>query len=256
MTTIICPIDFSPNSINAAHTALILSKKTGAQLEFLHLTENSNTAISERLKVEIEHLGYQFGAQNLDDFGFTVLNKSLISYINDSDEKKGVGLVVIGTNGISSIQEFYKGSNTEKIAGSVDFSVLIIPESFNNRAFENIMYLTDYEDFSLVDIESLLFFIKLFDAKLEVVHFSAEETEVSKKMFNDFVKNVKEYTKNHPSISFTREISSDKENGLMSHLVSKNNDLVVVHKKNFESNDGSKTDLLTKMAAFPLLILR
>lgn len=256
MNTIICPVDFSDTSINAAYHAYIIAEQTGAVLEFLHQSSEDSIRFNERLKSEMERMGYLIDKNGSAEFGFTLVKNSLIDYINQSDREKAVGLVVIGTNGVSNLVEFYEGTNTQKIAGSLDYSVLVIPATFTAKTFNRLLFMTDYEDSSIPDIDSLLFFTNLFNSQLEILHISAEENSISKGKYDEFVQEVKSKSGNHSKISFKRIISTDKEVSVMEEWINKDADLVVMHKKSFSPNDGSKTDLLTRMAVFPLLILR
>lgn len=256
MTSLICPVDFSQTSINAARLAVIISRLTGSKLEFTHVSNDPEAQTSERIRTEIEKLGYRFGGQPTDDFAVTVLKSHLAEYINGKPEEEGLGLVIMGTDGISNITEFYQGTHTENIAGKSDVPVLVVPSTFSGSEFKKILFLTDYEDTAYIDIEALLFFCSMFKSDLEVVHFSNEENEISQKAYQLFVDVISEYSGSISNLKFTRIVNPDKETALLAHAIESEADLIVVHKGNFETNDGSKTDLLTRMAAIPLLILK
>lgn len=147
MQRILVPTDFSENAGHALRVAAKLAVKAKAKLEVVHVnttvayspplpeyyggdlydtTEYYETAARElyNLKKEITETPEFAGL----DIETRVEEGFLFSSIRRAAEEDHVDLIVIGTKGASGVNEFFLGSNTEKVIRTAPCPVLTVPE--------------------------------------------------------------------------------------------------------------------------------
>ncbi|AEI48461.1 universal stress protein [Runella slithyformis] len=157
MKKILVPTDFSGFAHNALEVAADLALKTNAEIILLHANEKMVTAtpmaeyylydkaiedeyldmVTESLKktlVEIADNG-KFARVKIQT---AVIGGPMVGVIEDFVKDHAIDLVVMGTRGVSGMEEFIVGSNTEKVIRRVKCPVLAIPNlpsSFNKIVF-------------------------------------------------------------------------------------------------------------------------
>lgn len=157
MKKILVPTDFSGFAHNALEVAADLALKTNAEIMLLHANEKMVTAtpmaeyylydkaiedeyldmVTESLKktlVEIADNG-KFARVKIHT---AVIGGPMVGVIEDFVKDHAIDLVVMGTRGVSGMEEFIVGSNTEKVIRRVKCPVLAIPNlpsSFNKIVF-------------------------------------------------------------------------------------------------------------------------
>lgn len=157
MKKILVPTDFSGFAHNALEVAADLALKTNAEIMLLHANEKMVTAtplaeyylydkaiedeyldmVTESLKktlVEIADNG-KFARVKIQT---AVIGGPMVSVIEDFVKDHAIDLVVMGTRGVSGMEEFIVGSNTEKVIRRVKCPVLAVPNqpgSFNKIVF-------------------------------------------------------------------------------------------------------------------------
>lgn len=179
---ILCPIDFSSASVNAANWI-------AAFLEFLedgelHLIHSVNTKKRGSMFLNIEDILFEKAEidmqQLLSDLetNFKKVNFSSKIYISDPKSlivalcnKGEYDWVVTGTKGLSSLKDMTIGSVTEYIINNVKIPVLAIPEESAFNKFEKMVLGVDdkiLEEGAV--LETLKSLCNLFDAELFMVH--------------------------------------------------------------------------------------
>jgi nucleotide-binding universal stress UspA family protein len=146
MNRILVPTDFSPNSQPAVHVAATLAQTTGAEIVLLHvdvsmayvspLTEYSLTtefsveayaidaaeqmaAIKQELMLAPDYINLNITTR--------VESGDLYQVIQRVAEEDEADLIVMGTRGAHGAEEFFFGSNTEKVIRSAKCPVLTVP---------------------------------------------------------------------------------------------------------------------------------
>lgn len=255
MSTIICPVDFKEPSFRAAGYAATIAGKTNSKLIFLHALTESEAQVRDRLSAGIQRIGYNAEHLMGSNFSFLMSKDGLLTSLNQIGKVEDIGLIVMASDGLSNLKEFYEGSHTENVAGKTPYPVLSIPVSHLGDRISSIVFATDYESTSLVDTESLLLFAQVFSARVSVVHVSRSENEISQRIFTDFKdKLIQLFGKEQLNVE--RVVGEDVETSLLQLAVEEKADLIVVHKDHFDVLDGSKTDTLLRMAEFPVLVLK
>jgi nucleotide-binding universal stress UspA family protein len=166
MKKILVPIDISLNSKNALHIAAEIAVKAGARLELIHANvatiysmplseyaamaeygndedyEETATVALEKLKLELRETP-AFAKLKI---GVRVAEGFLHSCIREVAEEDKVDLVVMGTKGVSGLQEFLVGSNTEKVIRTAPCPVLAVPAGVEKFELKTVLLPSTLKD--------------------------------------------------------------------------------------------------------------
>ncbi len=142
---ILAPIDFSVHSMDAMRAAMELAKDVGAEVHLMHViaphhhfiplplaTSGEESRELVREAAMIEQAEQELARIKKDDFGdskkistFAVVGHPAQKLI-DYAKEQAIDLIVMSTNGRSSVEHMLLGGTTEKIVRSAPCSVLVI----------------------------------------------------------------------------------------------------------------------------------
>lgn len=204
MKRILVPTDFSSHAENALKVASNIARKNNSEILLLHMLElpsQMNDAITGGIGIPEIMLFIKKGNETLqkiseqeylNDINVTTYVKlkkaseGILSFI----KKNEIDLIVMGSNGISGIEELLIGSNTEKVVRLSDVPVLVIKNT-NELKNNNFIFASDFSKEIKNPFKKMIEFTKLFEAKLHLVMIctpnSFKSSHVSKKIMNDFI---------------------------------------------------------------------
>ena len=148
---IIACIDFSDNSIRAAHRAAEIARQDGAQLRLVHIYRPpiyadsdigwlgpafpmiQEPSIIDDISNRLERLGYDLGKEyDLQDLS-TVVHRypSVTKGLYESSKEMNADLIVLGTRGRTGFRTLYLGTTAESLIHGTPCSTLAVkPEGF------------------------------------------------------------------------------------------------------------------------------
>jgi nucleotide-binding universal stress UspA family protein len=195
MKKILLPTDFSKNAWNAIAYAVQFFKDE----ECLFYLLNTYTPVAYRIDYLVGGPAVSAIPDGGIDISLTGLEQTLakieknypnskhhfetISEFNTlTDEvsscckKEGIDLIVMGTKGASGVKEIFLGSNTIHVIRKARVPVLAIPEGYQYRRVNSIIFPTDYEvSYDVKDMKLLFEIAKRNEATLHIVHAVEEE---------------------------------------------------------------------------------
>ena len=151
MKTIISAIDFSDCSINALEHAISIAKKSKSNLLMLWVNNPNTTKtilssdLSDDLLEEVEHqftrlinkYGSEFKDTRLD---YMIREGRVYKEIVNQATESDAWLIVAGTHGSSGFEEFWIGSNANRIVTAAPCPVITIRSGINiNRELTRIV---------------------------------------------------------------------------------------------------------------------
>ncbi len=162
---ILVPTDFSAPAKEAFRTAVHLAQKGGGQIYLLNVVEpiRSYVAATDGMyidaNVEEKYIKYlRENAQGLLD-NMLQDNKpgdipvethvelgSVFAIINEMVKKEEIDLIVMGTQGVSGLDEILIGSNTEKMVRTAHCPVLAIREGVDLSQVKNVIMPTNLKE--------------------------------------------------------------------------------------------------------------
>ena len=270
MKKILCPIDFGDASINAIDYAANIAKRTGASLTLLNVLPVTAVTVDDpsftdayiHKKQENKQRLEKMVKETISSFGiecdYRVDKSEVEDDIPEVVNKENYDLVVMGTDGATSLFEYYTGSNTSKTVEKTDCPVLAIPFDFLYADIKKIVYATNYREGEDIYIKQLLDFARPFDADVAILHVSHKDTPVSKDVFTSFKNNIEEEFPEENNLHFERIIYDDVADGLEKYLSQNNVDilgLLTRHRNFFQKM--FHTSITKKMALFsdyPVLV--
>jgi nucleotide-binding universal stress UspA family protein len=209
MKRILVPTDFSAHAENALRVAAQIAKKSNSEIALLHMMEiphQMNDAITEATGIpelmlfikksnetllELKGKDYLKGIQVTEHVEFERAFDGILSFSN----KNKIDLIVMGSHGVSELEEIMVGSNTEKVVRLSEVPVLVIKKDTSELKVTNFVFASDFSKEIKKSFKKMIDFSKIFDAKLNLVTIctpnSFRPTALSEKIMTDFLTDFK-----------------------------------------------------------------
>ncbi len=225
MKRILVPTDFSKQAENALKVAVQLVKKYDCELYLMHLLDLPGTSS------EITSQNSQLGDHPPEALFFMKMAKKRFQeildrpYLKDIDVKEmvefrsafdgiidgvkehNIDLIVMGSSGASGMQEFFIGSNTEKVVRNSKVPVLVIKEEVPHFEVKDFVFATNISPKGKDSFWEALKFAKELDAK---VHLTYINTASNFKTTPEIQEELAEFTKDAPYDNFDTVIYNDE----------------------------------------------
>jgi len=141
--SILCTVDFSPESRNALHTAIALTRRFGARLTVMFVndplllaaastTDRGRRRFVERTRAELFRFVNQTirtERRSMDSIALVVLSGNPTDEILRQAKRLRADIVVIGSHGLSGIKKAFFGSTTGQVLRHATVPVLAVPPS-------------------------------------------------------------------------------------------------------------------------------
>lgn len=175
---ILVPTDYSPIAVHASIEALRMAEKMNCRISFIHyftkpwLSSGSHhrSLEAKKLKEHLVQLAAQNGIQMNMEVDFYAKDGRFETEILNFVSRHRVSLVIMGTNGASRFGARLFGSNSINLIRTSYVPVLAIPESAFVMPIENLVYATDYSDFTGISFDTMMKLAKAVDAKVTILH--------------------------------------------------------------------------------------
>ncbi|MEI6853047.1 MAG: universal stress protein [Bacteroidota bacterium] len=255
---IICPVDFSDDSLNAAHFALWLAVHLKAEVKFVY----TYNPVQPMANVFPDSFSYQIEMGNIleDDLliskqkmqkfkeGITdYVSKKLPSKVKFSthlianDPFRGIpafckkfksAMVVMGTKGLGKSKNYVAGSVALNTIEKVNIPVMVIPKDFKFAAVENfnIIYLTDFDEKDFSSFRKLMSIAGIFNPEIHCVHLEHEKSVVSQVMLDELTDKLKDIYSSY-RVDCTLIKSHDAPKSINSFIKSKGVNLLAMSEK-------------------------
>lgn len=239
MKKLLVPTDFSINAENALKIAAQFAKKNNCEIHLLHMLEipsQMNDAINQAVPIpqimnfiekSKENLqnetqkSYLDGISVCHSIDFKEPSVGILSY----SEKYDIDLIVMGSHGVTGLDEILIGSNTEKIVRLSHIPVLVVKD--DSFEFENptFVFASDFSNETKPSFKKMIQFANTFNAKLSLVTIctpnSFKSTAVAQKIMMDYVA---EFDINAYSIHIYNDTNIEK--GILNFTKETNADLI------------------------------
>ena len=218
--TIICPVDFSEASLNAIEYAAKLAQAMNGELKILNvqslfsemvLAGNSEGSTSRsvltnnKLREISDETNKMFKISCTYDIEVTQasLHKTIAGKANENN------LIVMGTNGIDDLYQYFFGTNIYNVIKKSKCPVLIVPEDVSYGAPAKIVFAWDYNSRNKFSFDKMEEFWNVFKPELVFLHASKHKTEISKDVFKALREEVIETIGNKSNVEFEQLYTDD-----------------------------------------------
>ncbi|MBO9701425.1 MAG: universal stress protein [Sporocytophaga sp.] len=273
MRVILCPVDFSENSLKALEYAAAIAAQTQTKLFILNkftLTGGekveSSDSIFDESKEEAEDKLNELRNIILTEYKDLQVDVSVTYGIEPSQvildfaEDIKADLIVMGTKGAGGFKEIFFGTTTTSVTSKASVPVLAFPVAAKPHLPKSIVYATDLKWEDRAVLHPLWNFTISLDAQLTFLYVAkGEEKGV------DAIRNEMESSEGFNRIKTTLKVhfaevkSNDVFGAIQDYANETNAGLIVLgnHEKNYleKLRKGDLTRLMTMYTEVPLLIL-
>jgi nucleotide-binding universal stress UspA family protein len=185
MKKILVPTDFSPTAEKAFRFAVNYASKingtvilyhvyTPVESTFLDTDEKRRLYNAEIEKDELKRLqrlknkfAGTYCATPIETFvGRAPITENILGFA----EQNNIDLIVMGTQGATGLKKVIIGSQASRIAEECKVPVLLIPEKFEWKEPEKIVFATNYDSSDIKAINLSIELAKAYNSRLTVVH--------------------------------------------------------------------------------------
>ena len=208
---ILVPTDFSEFAQFAIDAAILIAEKTNGEIYLLHVYDPPNVGLVDLpsdSKYFQEVLNKKLGEMKAIENTISSRNISvrtdifkgnLIENINYVDSFFNPDLILMGSHGVSGKEEWFIGSNTQKVVRKVHNKILVLKQALKDLDFKKACYVSNFEISSRVAFMEFLQFMKLFEIKdldvltIDTSSFFSQPTILMKTLAKEFKEIAKEF---------------------------------------------------------------
>jgi nucleotide-binding universal stress UspA family protein len=212
MKNILVPVDFSHASEVALRYTAELARCLKATIRLLHvhtpvvsrhnpmsflITEERGQAEREslaKLHTLIESLGERYSSVKWEP----LVESGTATDVILSLAKKDIDMIAMGTQGVSSLEKIFLGTNTAEIIEKSSCPVLAIPKSTKPYAPREILFATDYAPGDWESAKVLTDMARMLDGTITYLHVTRadDEDDLDKERdeINEFTNEIKKRT--------------------------------------------------------------
>lgn len=196
MKRILVPTDFSPTAERALRLAIDIADRSDGTIILYHAFKpEKNELVSTAADREKYNKQFEINLvkrlqrvkKRVDADGRKVSVSTIVGRVPVVDnilgfaEHNHIDLIVMGTQGASGLRKTIIGSVASKVADHADIPVLLVPEKYELKEPENILFASNYVASDRKALGWLLEFAKLFGTGVTVIHLvSAYLTDADK----------------------------------------------------------------------------
>lgn len=276
MKKILVPTDFSEYALNAAKLAAAIAKKFNARIYFLHVVSmpqyetgvlpgQSGQDIAEGLFI-LKKVKMDFQKLLSQDFLTGINVATAIQYdgvyesVVGQAKKHDIDLIVMGTHGASGyVNDFFIGSNTDKIVRLSETPVITTREEVVNPKFDKIVFASDFSEGIGKSFRKIADLASVFESTVELVRIiTRDDFYFSGPMLDS----MDVFAKDHGLVNYNCHVyaAESVQIGINEFAQRKNADLVttITHGRRGLARlfNGSVTSDIMKSSPLPVLSIR
>lgn len=182
MKTILIPIDFSEDSINALEHAIYIANKLKANLRAMHVKVNEefitpkyfaevfndhSRSVEDCFNYLIEKYSSQYtGGGHLD---YIVSTGKVYKAVLNQAKEDNAYLIMMGTHGVSGFEEYWVGSNAYRVVTLSRLPVLTVRHGHMKREIQRIIMPIDAKKNSREKVPYVMEFAKALGSEVIVL---------------------------------------------------------------------------------------
>ncbi|TDD96554.1 universal stress protein [Flavobacterium cellulosilyticum] len=205
MKRILIPIDFSEYSDEAIKVGAKIAKTNNCEIVLLHILElphqtsdvfGAGNSIPEIMFYKESMINKLDELMDIDELkGLTVSRafefEKVAEGIIDSSTINNVDLIVMGSKGVTGLEELLIGSNTEKVVRLSTIPVLVIKKTNREFKTQNFVFASDFSEDTKEAFKKMLDFAVFFKSNLFLViictPYNFKSTQIAEKIIHDYI---------------------------------------------------------------------
>ncbi|MBX2844497.1 MAG: universal stress protein [Flammeovirgaceae bacterium] len=282
MDSILVPIDFSDNSMNALSYAVGLAQELNSTITLFNsypidvpmameyssgaYMQSLNTEVKQNRENRLQEIISNYNTTTYKDSNEVVRFKIQVREGVAADsillmiEEFGFELIIMGTKGASGLEEVLLGSIAVSVMERVKIPIIVVPEDAKFAHLEKIVYATDFDDKDIEIIDTIQNLGEYFNSEITCLHINTSPSKVEEEEGKlDALKRNYFFT---PVNQLSFKIISDEkvEHGLQEYIEKNDIDLIVVTPKERGFIEGIFHKSLSRKLAFhahtPILVAK
>lgn len=192
MKRILVPTDFSPTAERAFRFAKMLAEKSEATIILYHVytpvknafvevgtdKDEYNRQTEKGLLTKLDRLKKKVIADADISVSTVIGYAPVVDNILGFAEQNFIDLIIMGTQGATGIKKVIVGSVAAKVLNETEIPLILIPEKYELKYPETILYATHIFDYNPEIFSMLSRLAGFFDAELKIVHLYSESSGV------------------------------------------------------------------------------
>ena len=220
MKKILVPVDFSQKSEEALKVAAKIARKMDGEIYVLHLLDIPSGEIdiiegNQVPKGPMAMMLFERTHEKFDEFldkdyldnipvYEEVMTNAPVEGISEFAQKNNIDFIVMGSHGTSGLEEFFVGSNTEKVVRTSKIPVLVIKKPANDFKVEKVVVAGKFLGKNMTEFKKVIEFLKIFNPEIYLLRVNTisnfKSTKELEEVFDNFLKKVPEYPDLSPVI--------------------------------------------------------
>ncbi len=220
MKKILVPVDFSQKSEEALKVAAKIARKIDGEIYVLHLLDIPSGEVDmidghqvpkgpmAMMLFETTHEKFDefLDKDYLDDIPVyeKVMTDAPVEGISEFAQKNDIDFIVMGSHGTSGLEEFFVGSNTEKVVRTSKIPVLVIKKPAEEFKVDKVVIAGKFLGKNMKEFRKIMEFFKIFNPEIYLLRVNTisnfKSTKELEEVFDNFLKKVPEYTDLKPVI--------------------------------------------------------
>ena len=269
---ILIPIDFSETSIRAIKHGAAIARSFNSEIILLNVQKkgdlmdvvmpalkvNDTRVILNFLEDKLEQLAKKAREEDKVNITTKVLLGSIPSEISNFAEECGAGLIIMGTHGSDSTNDFLLGSNSYRVLTNSEIPVMTVRTETGRSGYSNILLPIDSSEHSRQKVNSAIKIADKFGAKLHVLGILGKHEENYEYKLNVILPQIKKMaSKKHILCTLEIDRASNRAEKTLEYAEKINADLIIImsdEKSGLESLIlGSYAHQLINHAKIPVL---
>lgn len=241
---IICPTDFSSTATNAIEYAAEFAQELNAELQILNVQAlfpvvaapagmNINERVAESSK-SLAQTCYEINElfHIRSTYQIIATSQNLAKAITEDANENN--LIVMGTNGVDDMSQFFFGTNTYHVIKNAKCHVLMVPENTTYGKVTKIVFAWSYETSNDALISILNSMIEIFNPKIIFVphitflHISKDTSPAANNIFLTLKKEIELEIKEKLTIRFEHLIADDISENINSYMNKSKSDILIM----------------------------
>ena len=206
MKTIIVPLDFSDESLNGLNLALMLAKKTGANIQLIHVIGKNISANKELLETENQLVKIKFEdiIEKCNEKGnincnlkYNIKEGQIFKEIAGLAEEFEDPITVLSTHGASGFEDLFIGGNAYKITSHSRNPVITVRRSKIPSNIDNIVLPLDITFQTREKVPYTVKLAEVFGSKIHLLTIRLSNLKSIEKKLHQYADQVASYLDSH-----------------------------------------------------------
>jgi len=177
---ILVPTDFSIFADLAFNAAILFAKKLNAEIHVYHSAnvpddwedlkayirylDEENKKVTIEVRRKLKQLKWKAEAEGVKcEYHYT--GGKFLKNFTEITDKIDFDLIIMGSHGVSGKEEWFLGSNTQKVVRKLHKNVLVLKNELKSLTFTDVLFVTGLDKEDQEAFRKFLSFIEPFDVK-------------------------------------------------------------------------------------------